>query len=72
MTKRKVPEFEFKPSTSSEFSYGKIHRPRSNVIRELILEHNFQETEHVTVSTYTLISIQKQNCKLNLYEPYCV
>ena len=32
----------------------------SNVTREIILEHNFQETEHVTVSTDTLILIQKQ------------
>ena len=45
---------------TSEFSYGKFHRPRSNVTREIILEHNFQETEHVTVSTDTLILIQKQ------------
>ena len=35
---RKVPDFELKPSTSSEFSYDKIHRPRSNVTREPILE----------------------------------
>ena len=43
---RKVPEFEFIPSTSTR--------------REPILEHHFQETEHITVSTNTLTSIQKQ------------
>ena len=43
---RKVPEFEFIPSTSTR--------------REPILEHHFQETEHITVSTSTLTSIQKQ------------
>ena len=49
------------PLLHKNLSYCKIHRPRSNVTRKLILENNFQETEHVTVSTNTLISIQKQS-----------
>ena len=51
---RKVPEFEFIPSTSTR--------------REPILEHHFQETEHITVSTTTA----DDNSKLKLYEPYCI
>ena len=41
MLPEKLPEFEFEPSTSSEFSCDKTHRPISDVTRKSILEHNF-------------------------------